>query len=73
MTLGEFYAAVQAERAVHHNQRMGQILFNILCILRPDISETIRATPNDPFYADSVHDPRYMAAVKVIEMMWEDQ
>jgi hypothetical protein len=31
-------------------QREGQAYFNSLCEFRPDISEKIRCTPNDPFY-----------------------
>lgn len=72
MTLEQFYAQVYL-RHKYQPTRIGQTLFNTLYDIRPDISETVRATPNDPFFSDSVHDPRYMAAVKVIEMMWDEE
>lgn len=36
--------------------RFGQVLFNELTMVRPDISEQIRGTQMDPFYKDEKMD-----------------
>lgn len=72
MTQLEFWVKVGEQRRLHHDWRDGQTLFNTLVTHRPDISETIRATPNDPFFAYDIHDPRYMSACKVIDLLWDE-
>ena len=34
--------------------RLGQIYFNMLCELRPDISEVLRGSMIDPFYKERI-------------------
>jgi len=51
--LTEFYKAVRAYGLASPQQREGQVLFNVLCALRPDLAEQIRATNLDPFYDDT--------------------
>lgn len=36
------------------DQRFGQVLFNHLAVLRPDISEALRGSLIDPFHRDAV-------------------
>ena len=45
------------------HQRKGQSAFNLLCSLRPDLSEQVRATPLDPFYQDEIL-PAFFSWVK---------
>jgi hypothetical protein len=45
-----YYSLTQSEIG---DWRYGQLLFNILCTYRPDISEKLRATPLDPFFRDA--------------------
>lgn len=54
------------------NWRIGQALFNHLDTVRPDIADILRGTPEDPFFASSTSDPRYVAAVAVIVNEWKD-
>lgn len=72
MTLTDFWVEVGRQHQLHKNWRWGQTLFNTLVTHRPDISEVIRATPNDPFYVDSTFAPQYMAAVEVLTLMWDE-
>lgn len=71
MTQTQFWTEVHKQKLAHKEWRDGQTLFNTLYTHRPDISEVIRATPNDPFYAKDIYAPEYMAACEVIDMMWE--
>jgi hypothetical protein len=49
MTLSEFYAKVESNLR-HTTQRYGQLLFNTLYEVRPELADKIRATDLDPFY-----------------------
>lgn len=71
MTKEEFFTQVR-KTASAYNWRIGQALFNVLFDVRPDISEAIRATGNDPFFSETVEDKRYQAALEVIEQMWDN-
>lgn len=50
--------------------RIGQALFNNLMDVRPELAEKLRGTKNDPFFSESPTDPRYDAAIKIIEKEW---
>ena len=53
MTYDEFHHQVLMIHASQENKddlRLGQIYFNMLCSLRPDISEQIRGSMLDPFF-----------------------
>lgn len=41
------------EQMLHKALRKGQLLFNILFQLRPDLAELLRGSPSDPFYNDN--------------------
>lgn len=68
MTKEEFFTKVAGINMP--SWRLGQILFNSLCNDREDLSEQIRATDKDPFYARTVDDPRYVRAVEFINENW---
>lgn len=40
--------------------RVGQCAFNVLVAMHPELSEQVRGTEYDPFYATSVKDERYV-------------
>lgn len=51
-------------------ERYGQAMFNHLCEVRPDLSEAIRSTVNDPFYLNSPNDSRFDNFTAFIEKHW---
>lgn len=46
--------------------RLGQAYFNALLMIYPEIAELVRGTDADPFYADSVKDPRFQKFYDVV-------
>lgn len=50
MTLAEYWAKVDEYNLQNPQQRQGQAAFNVLMMVRPDLSEQIRGTRLDPFY-----------------------
>lgn len=71
MNLHQFYFDVWT-LARNQRWRIGQALFNHLLAVRPDLAESIRGDATcDPFYAVSPTDPRYDAAIKIIEANWQ--
>ena len=66
MTMNDWlmYAGVYMQQ--HAGQRLGQAYFNSLCEHRPDISEMIRCTVNDPFYNDDKLDNFF----RKVEELW---
>jgi len=50
--------------------RIGQVLFNALYVVRPDLAEEIRATILDPFFADSWEDERIKNFLVFVENNW---
>jgi hypothetical protein len=53
----------------HHRQRFGQFLFNKLYEDRPDLSESVRASPLDPFN----HDDRIPSFLYFAKDNWHRQ
>jgi len=53
----DFYN-VASLRKRETGERFGQACFNLLLHWAPEIAEIIRGTMNDPFYAQTVTDPR---------------
>lgn len=53
MTYADYLEAVGLTQAGLPNWRSGQTHFNVLCDMRPDLSERVRATELDPFHLDS--------------------
>lgn len=57
MTYEEFHNQVVTAydtQPVKGDLRLGQIYFNMLCELRPDISEVLRGSMLDPFYKQRI-------------------
>lgn len=69
MSLKEFYAQA-AIRAKMYKWRLGQAAFNYLVDVRPDLSEAVRATDKDPFYASDKADPRWLKFKAYVEANW---
>lgn len=63
MTFPEYLVEVAAYQTSHPSWRRGQRHFNVLCMHRTDISETIRGTLLDPFYQDA-RIPTFLEAVR---------
>jgi len=50
--------------------RYGQVMFNYLELVRPDLAEQVRATDMDPFYCESPKDPQFDRFIQFIETNW---
>lgn len=73
MTFDEFITHVSKKHATQDPpgvQRLGQMYFNELYAIRPDLSEMIRATLLDPFHAKEEWDPRLMRFFEFIKEKW---
>lgn len=69
MTFDEFVLhAIKAHHACRGELRYGQVVFNELHTIRPDVAETLRGTANDPFYKRVVSDETW----RVIHNNWGD-
>lgn len=53
VTFDEFLLAAVGRYLMEPDWRWGQAIFNVLCEMRPDLSEQIRGTDFDPFYDNS--------------------
>lgn len=73
MNLHQFYMEVWTLKRTNPSWRIGQCLFNHLAEVRPDISEQIRGTHNDPFHAEKCDEPKYDRAIKFIEENWRPE
>lgn len=54
MTYDEFLDHVTDTWSCSINLRLGQVFFNELCKLRPDISEVLRGSMLDPFFKERI-------------------
>lgn len=72
MDLYQFFIDV-GERAAQSGERFGQAAFNHLTEVRPDLSEQVRGTDKDPFYADDPSDPRWKRFNLFLRQNWEKQ
>jgi hypothetical protein len=50
------------------NLRYGQVWFNLLDFLRPDVSYKIRGTVHDPFHSDDVPE----MTSRIAATLWQD-
>lgn len=69
MSYNEFIADVSIKYELQprpRDQRYGQMYFNYLYEIRPDIADTIRGTVNDPFHRDNVPPNVH----SLVEKMW---
>lgn len=53
LDLAEYYKRVASECTRHPTWRYGQVLFNTLYSMDPDLANRIRGGPDDPFHFDS--------------------
>lgn len=55
MNYGEFMNEVSAKHArLNGEQRLGQVYFNLLYEMRPDIANNLRGAIIDPFYKERI-------------------
>lgn len=54
MTYSEWVLYAYAYNRQHSEQRLGQAFFNALYEIRPELADSIRATPFDPFYNNDI-------------------
>lgn len=68
VTYGQFVlACLEYHRSSQGaSQRLGQVVYNILSVVRPDVASQVRGTPLDPFYRDFVTDDVW----EFIESKW---
>lgn len=70
MDIVEYWEVVKATHDADKSQRLPQVAFNVLVQVRPDLSEQIRATDADPFYAESLWDDRSVKFCNFIVNNW---
>ena len=56
--LPNYVMMVQEARLASPEWRLGQAYFNVLSVMHPELAKEVRASNNDPFYADDEDDPR---------------
>lgn len=73
MTFEDFIVEVDAQHCKQPRWRYGQTLFNLLYLLRPDLSEQIRGTEIDPFYMENrdSNPKKWDACMNFISDNWE--
>lgn len=49
--------------------RLGQLYFNMLCEIKPDIAEKLRGSLRDPFYKEHIAD----ATEQMVSEMWQEK
>lgn len=54
MTFEDYQDAVKKAAKDYQQWRVGQAAFNVLCGVRPDLSEQVRATLLDPFHDSNI-------------------
>jgi hypothetical protein len=69
MTKNDFVHTVVTTLKQERSLRAGQTMFNVLCQMKPEIANKIRATENDPFYENN----RIPAFLAVVDELWEDE
>ena len=72
ITLAEFWNDVNLMAAGHMGQRMryGQIAFNMLNDVRPDLAAVVRGSIMDPFYCEKTRDPRFLRFIDFLQEKW---
>lgn len=71
MNYYSFKVCVQQEWAEAPNLRFGQVYFNLLEDLRPDLADEIRGSELDPFFLRFKHDVPE-ATEKFVMERWDD-
>lgn len=68
MNYHSFRLATQQEWSEHPHLRLGQVYFNLLHDLRPDLANKLRGSLHDPFYKDEIP----LEAEQLVEREWDD-
>ncbi len=63
-----FRLAVQQHYGEFPHLRIGQVYFNLLDEVRPDLAEKLRGSPHDPFNATEIP----IEAEQLVEREWDD-
>ena len=72
ITLAEFWNDVNNMAVGPMGQRLryGQIAFNMLNDVRPDLAHVVRGTNADPFYCNKTRDPRFLLFIDFLQENW---
>lgn len=70
MDIVEYWELVKTTHDANKALRLPQVAFNVLVQVRPDLSEQIRTTDADPFYAEHLWDPRSVKFCEFIMNNW---
>jgi len=54
MTYEEYLTRALTRRELNPTERLGQVYYNVLADVRPDLGDEVRGTSHDPFYKDEV-------------------
>jgi hypothetical protein len=68
MNYGSFRIAVQQEWAESRDLRLGQVYFNLLMLIRPDLAEMLRGSLRDPFYKEHIS----AETEEIVASKWDD-
>lgn len=68
MNYYSFRLTVQQEWAENQHLRLGQVYFNTLCALRPDLANRLRGSLYDPFHKNEIP----LEAEQLVEKEWDD-
>lgn len=68
MNYYSFRLAVQQEWAENQHLRLGQVYFNTLYALRPDLANKLRGSLHDPFHKTEIP----LEAEQLVEREWDD-
>lgn len=71
MSFWEFYNLVYAE-SINKGWRIGQSLWNNLCLKKFSVFEKMKDSGLDPFYAQTVINTEFVKAVEFIKTHWDD-
>lgn len=72
ITLTEFWSDVANMAYGHMGQRLryGQIAFNMLNDVRPELASLIRGTEADPYYCDRTREPEFQNFIDFLQENW---
>jgi hypothetical protein len=70
MSIFEFFSEIDERYDTSDNLRYGQIAFNYLSEVRPELAEKVRGTSKDPFYIEDIKHPNWKRFIDFIEKNW---
>lgn len=72
MTFDRFMVEVFARTKASNHLRLGQVFYNYLYDIKPNLALEIVGTDKDPFYVDTRHQPRFIKAFSFVRQHWDD-